>query len=106
MRPNRAGAGRLGSASFGSAYEGSGLLDKGMSYAAVAKVLLLDDDTIRIWRLLYEQDGIEGLTNLGYEGRACRLSNEQQAKLVTWIVAEFGIEYQPDRAVAPAGQAA
>ena len=32
------------------------LLDKGMSYAAVAKVLLLDDDTIRTWRLLYEED--------------------------------------------------
>ena len=31
-----------------------------MSYAAVAKVLLLDDDTIRTWRLLYEEDGIEG----------------------------------------------
>ncbi len=65
-----------------------------MSYAAVAKVLLLDDDTIRTWRLLYEQDGIEGLANFGYDGSACRLNNEQQAKLVTWITAEFGIEYQ------------
>ncbi len=56
-----------------------------MSYAAVAKVLLLDDDTIRTWRLLYEQDGIEGLAN-------------------------FGIEYQSrpgtDRAVAPTGHGA
>jgi transposase len=34
------------------------LLDDGMSYAAVAKVLLLDDDTVRTWRLLYEEDGI------------------------------------------------
>jgi transposase len=85
------------------------LLDKGMSYAAVAKVLLLDDDTIRTWRLLYEEDGIEGLASFGYEGSACRLNDEQQARLIdwitetlprstraigAWIAAEFGIEYQ------------
>src|SRR6202051_2931359 len=85
------------------------LLDKGMSYAAVAKVLLLDDDTIRTWRLLYEEDGIEGLASFGYEGSACRLNDEQQAQLIdwitgprprstraigAWIAAEFGIEYQ------------
>src|SRR5271167_188966 len=82
------------------------LLDKGMSYAAVAKVLLLDDDTIRTWRLLYEEDGIEGLASFGYEGSACRLNDEQQVRLITgtlprstraigaWIAAEFGIEYQ------------
>jgi hypothetical protein len=53
------------------------LLDDGMGYAAVAKVLLLDDDTVRTWRRLYEDDGIEGLAGFGYEGSACRLSNEQ-----------------------------
>ena len=37
------------------------LLDDGMSCAAIAKVLLLDDDTIRTWHRLYEEDGIEGL---------------------------------------------
>jgi transposase len=30
------------------------LLDDGMSCAAVAKVLLLDDDTIRTWHQLYD----------------------------------------------------
>jgi transposase len=85
------------------------LLDNGMSYAAVAKVLLLDDDTVRTWRLLYEEDGIEGLASFGYEGSACRLDDEQQARLITWttetlprstrvigawIAAELGIEYQ------------
>ena len=85
------------------------LLDDGMTYAAVAKVLLLDDDTVRTWRLLYEEDGIDGLASFGYEGSACRLNDEQQAKLITWITetlprstraigawiaAEFGIEYQ------------
>ena len=43
------------------------LLDDGMKLAdAIAKVLLLDDDTIRTWYRLYEEDGIEGLTNFGY----------------------------------------
>lgn len=85
------------------------LLDDGMSYAAVAKVLLIDDDTVRTWHGLYEEDGIEGLASFGYEGSACRLSGEQQEKLKAWIIEtlprttraigawiekECGIEYQ------------
>jgi len=61
------------------------LLDQGMSCAAVAKVLLLDDDTIRTWHRLYQQDGIEGLAGFGHEGSACRLSEAQQGRLVAWI---------------------
>src|SRR3954468_13558404 len=61
------------------------LLDDGMSCAAVAKVLLLDDDTIRTWYRLYQDDGIEGLAGFGYEGGACRLSDGQQAKLKAWV---------------------
>jgi transposase len=34
------------------------LLDDGMSCEAIAKVLLLDDDTIRSSHRLYEEDGI------------------------------------------------
>ncbi len=85
------------------------LLDDGMSCAAIAKVLLLDDDTIRTWYRLYQEDGIEGLASFGYEGSACRLSDEQQHKLIAWITealprttrevgawieTECGIEYQ------------
>ena len=85
------------------------LLDDGMSCEAVAKVLLLDDDTIRAWYRLYEEDGIEGLTNFSYEGSACQLSGEQQEKLKTWVAAalprttrqvgawienEFGVVYE------------
>ena len=44
------------------------LLDDGMSYAAAAKVLLLGDDTVRTWRRLCEDDGIEGLAGFGYGG--------------------------------------
>ena len=61
------------------------LLDDGMSCAAVAKVLLLDDDTIRSWHRLYEEEGIEGLASFGYEGSACRLSEAQQDRLKAWI---------------------
>jgi transposase len=61
------------------------LLDDGMSYATVAKVLLLDDDTVRTWHRQYGDEGIEGLVNFGYEGSACRLSEQQQDQLKTWI---------------------
>ena len=85
------------------------LLDDGMSFTAIAKVLLIDDDTIRTWYALYQDDGIEGLVSFGYEGSACRLSDEQQDKLKAWITEtlprttraigawieqECGIEYQ------------
>jgi transposase len=56
------------------------LLDQGMSCSDVAKVLLLDDDTVRIWYRLYEEDGIEGLASFGYGGSVCRLSDQQ-----TWV---------------------
>ena len=85
------------------------LLDDGMSCASIAKVLFLDDDTIRTWYQLYQEDGIEGLTSFNHEGGSCRLTVEQQDKLKAWItetlppmtrqvgawiVAECGIEYQ------------
>jgi transposase len=61
------------------------LLDQGMSCSQVAKVLLLDDDTVRTWHRLYEEDGIDGLAGFGHEGSACRLSDAQQDKLKHWI---------------------
>jgi hypothetical protein len=39
------------------------LLDDGMSCSFISKVLFLDDDTIRTWYQLYQQDGIEGLAS-------------------------------------------
>ena len=41
------------------------LLDDGWSCRDVAAALLLDDDTVRNWRKLFEQRGIEGLTSFG-----------------------------------------
>src|SRR5664279_4457181 len=44
------------------------LLDKGWSCQQVADALLLDDDTIRGWRKLFEQRGIEGITSFDVGG--------------------------------------
>ena len=57
------------------------LLDDGMSCEAIAKVLFLDDDTIRTWHRLYQEDGIEGLASFGHEGGACWLTVEQRDRL-------------------------
>ena len=63
------------------------LLDDGMSCAAIAKVLFLDDDTIRTWHRLYQDEGIDGLAGFGHEGSTCRLNEAQQGKLKAWISA-------------------
>ena len=85
------------------------LLDDGMSCEAVAKVLLLDDDTVRTWYRLYKEEGLKGLASFRHEGGACWLSEEQQEKLKAWITEtlprttrevgawiekQFGIEYE------------
>ena len=85
------------------------LLDRGMSCSDVAEVLFLDDDTIRTWYRLYQEDGFDGLATFGYDGSACRLSDQQQDKLKAWITEtlprttgavgawveqEFGIRYE------------
>ncbi len=56
-----------------------------MNCDAIARVLLIDDDTILTWHRLYQEDGIEGLASFGYEGGACRLTAEQQDRLKAWI---------------------
>jgi transposase len=61
------------------------LLDRGMSCEDVGRVLLIDDDTIRTWHRLFEEDGVDGLVGFNYGGRACQLTLEQQATLKTWV---------------------
>jgi transposase len=63
------------------------LLGDGMSCETIARVLLIDDDMIRTWYRLYQEDGIEGLASFGYEGGACRLTVKQQDTLKAWITA-------------------
>src|SRR5271155_2127533 len=62
-----------------------GLLDKGMSCQEVAEVLLFDDDTIRGWYELFEQDGVEGLTRFEMNGSSGKMSAEQCEALKAWV---------------------
>jgi hypothetical protein len=70
------------------------LLDDGMTCEATARVLFVDDDTVRTWYQDYQENGIEGLANFGRGGDwaregggACRLTAEQQDTLKAWIAA-------------------
>jgi transposase len=85
------------------------LLDDGMSCQEVARVLLFDDDTIRGWRALFEQSGIEGLTAFEVGGSSGLMNAEQAEALKAWanatlprstrhvgawIAKEFGLVYE------------
>ena len=85
------------------------LLDEGMSCQEVAHVLLYDDDTIRGWRKLFEQRGLEGITSFDVGGSASYLSVQQEDDLKAWVGAalprstrqigawiekEFGLVYE------------
>ena len=61
------------------------LLDRGMSYGQVAAVLLIDDDTVRQWRQIFETEGVEGLAGFHFGGRQAFLSDERQAELAAWV---------------------
>jgi hypothetical protein len=63
------------------------LLDEGWSCQQVAHALLLDDDTIRSWRKLFEQRGIEGITSFDVGGSASYLSVKQEDDLKAWVSA-------------------
>src|SRR5471030_1457728 len=61
------------------------LLDKGWICQQVSDALLLDDDTIRGWRKLFEQRGIEGITSFDVGGSASYLSVKQEDDLKAWV---------------------
>jgi Homeodomain-like domain-containing protein len=69
------------------------LLEDGMTCEATARVLFIDDDTVRTWYQDYQENGIEGLANFGHEGGACRVTTERQDKLKAWIAGECGIDH-------------
>ena len=85
------------------------LLDDGLSCERVAKVLYLDDDTVRSWRKLYDERGIAGLEQFDAGGSSSRLSLVQEEALKAYaaqtlprttrdigafIEREFGIVYE------------
>ena len=61
------------------------LLNDGLKPFEVAKVMYLDDDTIRYWYNQFRQKGITLLSEFGYKGRSCNLTNDQQKSLKNWI---------------------
>jgi transposase len=61
------------------------LLDDGLSCEQVAKVLLLDDDTVRRWHSAFAEGGRKALLRFETGGSACNLSQAQQEKLVAWV---------------------
>ena len=65
------------------------LLDDGLSCERVAKVLFLDDDTIRKWHDLFIEDGLEGLTRFEAGGGTSFLSAAQQEALKTFVAAKL-----------------
>lgn len=84
------------------------LLDKGFSCEDVGEMLLLDDDTIRIYRTEYLSSGAKKLIQNNQKGRVSYLTDEQLKELEThleihtyadskgisvWIKDEFNVEY-------------
>ena len=57
------------------------LLDDGLSCVEVAKVLYLDDDTVRTWLKRYRAGGLDEMTLFDWHGRSGHLSREQEAEL-------------------------
>ena len=85
------------------------LLDDGMSCEEVAKVLYLDDDTVRSWAKLHGEGGVAGLMRFESGGSASYLSQAKEEALKAWITAtlprstrqvgayieqEFGVVYE------------
>ena len=58
------------------------LLDDGLSCQAVARVLYLDDDTVRGWHERFRREGVRALSVFGWKGGASRLTPAQEAELV------------------------
>jgi transposase len=84
------------------------LLDDGMGYGEIARVLFLDDSTVRSWRKAYREGGVDNLIMFDLKGGLCALTGEQVEKLRGWaalalprttaqvgafVKAEFGVDY-------------
>ena len=61
------------------------LLNDCYSYEQIAKILLLDDSTIRRYADLYEKEGLKGLTRNNYTGGTSSLSQEQEVELIAHL---------------------
>jgi transposase len=84
------------------------LLDQGMKFGEVARVLFIDDSTIRAWLKTFKEGGVEGLVLFDLKGGACALTPLQIDELRAWatedlptstteigqfILERFGVDY-------------
>lgn len=65
------------------------LLDDGLSYSEISRVLFLDDSTIGRYLKKYKQGGLEGLLELHHIGRSCKLSLADLASLKQHLSVSF-----------------
>ncbi len=87
------------------------LLDDGLSVEHIAKVLYLDEGTVRDHSALYVQKGREGIELLAYVGGQSLLTTEQEKTLsdhldsqiyltakeiAAWVKVEFSVDYTPN----------
>ena len=63
------------------------LLDNGWTYAQVAEILLLDDQTIRNYEKYYLEAGLDRLLTFDYKGGFSKLTGKQEADLKEHIIA-------------------
>jgi len=84
------------------------LLNQGFSYQQIAKLLLLDETTIRRYEKQYKKSGIDGLLEDHYHGSMGNLTHDQEEKLrgylkdhiyqtvksiVVYVEATYGVVY-------------
>ena len=58
------------------------MFDKGMSAAEICELLLIDETTARRYLNIYEEEGIEGLTEFKYVGGQGKLTARQEIRLI------------------------
>jgi transposase len=65
------------------------LLDDGMSCSQIAKVLFLDDDTVRSWHKQYLAEDWEAVAYDGWKGGQSRMTTAQEVNLSAWLEERF-----------------
>ena len=61
------------------------LLDDGLSCAQIARVLFIDDDTVRGWHKQYLAEGWDAVAWDAWRGGKSRMSVAQEADLIGWL---------------------
>ena len=65
------------------------LLDEGKPCTDIAKVLYIDDDTVRCWHKQYVQGGWDFVVINDWQGGTSRMTAEQEAALIVWLEGRF-----------------